>query len=258
MNKCSDFDYLSALRDRINQYRPLTAGELDYLNESFIIEYTHDSTAIEGNTLTLDETAIVLREGVTVGGKSVKEYMEVVGHRDAVLFVEGVVRNQEPLTEQLIKQLHTLVLADKPEDRGEYRRVPVEIKGSPVQLPYPDAVPAHMADLISVNNKAMQDLHPIERAAIFHLRFEHIHPFIDGNGRTGRLLLNLELMKNGFLPINIKYQDRQRYFDALRAWQVENRHDAEPMKALCAEYERAALEQRIHLLEVANNPTIEP
>lgn len=249
----ANLDALTTLRDRVSQYRPLTAGELDYLNETFTIEFAHNSTAIEGNTLTLDETAIVLREGVTIGGKSVQEHMEVIGHRDAMLFVEDVVRTKEPLTERLIKQLHSLVLADKPDDRGEYRRVPVRLTGSPVVLPQPYAVPIEMEQLLADYHSTMQSMHPVERAALFHLRFEHVHPFIDGNGRTGRLLLNLELMSSGYLPIDIKYQDRLRYFDALRAWQVENRHDRQPMVELCSAYEKDVLEQRIHFMEAANS-----
>lgn len=238
----------------IDMSRPLTQGELDRLREEFIIEFTHNSTAIEGNTLTLDETALVLREGVTIGGKSVKEHMEVIGHQDAALYVEEIVREQKPLTESLVLNLHSLVLMDRPDDRGTYRRVPVVITGTEAVLPQPYAVPIEMERLLSDFAGDMQGLHPVERAALFHLRFESIHPFIDGNGRTGRLLLNLELMQNGFLPIDIKYQDRARYMECFKAWQTAGQQDPLPMTVLCAQYELDELRAREHLLKIANDP----
>lgn len=245
---------IDSLKSTIDASRPLTAGELDRLREEFIIEFTHNSTAIEGNTLTLDETALVLREGVTIGGKSVKEHMEVIGHQDAALYVEEFVREKKPLTESVILNLHSLVLMDRPDDRGAYRRLPVKITGTEAVLPQPYAVPIEMERLLAEYNGEMQALHPVERAALFHLRFESIHPFIDGNGRTGRLLLNLELMQNGYLPIDIKYQDRTKYLECFKAWQVAEQPDAKPMTQLCAQYEWDAMAEREQILEIANDP----
>jgi Fic family protein len=230
--------------------RPLTQGEAERLRDEFIIGFTYNSNAIEGNTMTLDETALVLREGVTIGGKSVREHMEIIGHRDAYLFLEELVREPVPLTEKTILDLHSLVLMDRREDRGVYRRVPVMITGAPIELPQPWQVPVEMERLISDYHEEMQTLHSVERAALFHLRFESIHPFIDGNGRTGRLLLNLELMKEGYPPIDVKFKDRARYMACFRTWDLEKK--AEPMAELVGEYLMLRLDEYLQLLEIAN------
>lgn len=244
------FDGIDTRKEKLNGYRPLTQGEAEQLRDEFIIGFTYNSNAIEGNTMTLDETALVLREGVTIGGKSVREHMELIGHRDACLFVEDMVRQPEPLTEKMILDLHSLVLMDRREDRGVYRRVPVRITGTQTELPQPWQVPIEMERLLEEYHGEMQTLHPIERAALFHLRFESIHPFIDGNGRTGRLLMNLELMKEGFPSIDVKFQDRARYMAGFRAWGSTN--DLEPMTELVGAYMTVRLDEYLQILEIAN------
>lgn len=206
------FAEVDALKAELDKRRPLTQGELQRLRDEFLIEYTYNSNAIEGNTLTLQETALVL-EGITVDKKPLKDHLEAVGHRDAFLYVQDLVKNNIPFSESIIKQIHTLVLMDRPDDRGVYRRIPVRIMGAFHVPPDPILVPEQMENLITefAGNKK---LHPIERAALFHLKFEGIHPFVDGNGRTGRLILNLMLMQAGYPPINVKYSDRKRYYDA--------------------------------------------
>ncbi len=215
------FAEVDALKAELDKRRPLTQGELQRLRDEFLIEYTYNSNAIEGNTLTLQETALVL-EGITIDKKPLKDHLEAVGHRDAFLYVEELVKNKIPFSEQIIKQIHTLVLMDRPEDRGVYRRIPVRIMGAYHVPPDPVLVPEQMERLVAefVGNKK---LHPIERAALFHLKFEGIHPFVDGNGRTGRLILNLMLMQAGYPPINVKYSDRKRYYEAFdEYYQYEN------------------------------------
>jgi len=231
-------------------YRPLTQCETERLRDEFIIGFTYNSNAIEGNTMTLDETALVLREGVTIDGKSLKEHMELIGHRDACLFVEDLVREAATLTEKMILDIHSLVLMDRREDRGVYRRAPVTITGTKAELPQPWAIPIEMERLLAAYNGEMKNLHPVERAALFHLRFESIHPFIDGNGRTGRLLMNLELMKEGFPPIDVKFQDRARYIACFRAW--NSGQDVGPMTELTGEYMAIRLEEYLRMLEIAN------
>jgi len=237
-------------KETINSQRPLTQGEVERLRDEFIIGFTYNSNAIEGNTMTLDETALVLREGVTIDGKSLKEHMELIGHRDACLFVEDLVKAPTPLSEKNILDIHSLVLMDRREDRGVYRRVPVTITGTQAKLPQPWEIPVEMERLLLEYHGEMQALHPVERAALFHLRFEAIHPFIDGNGRTGRLLINLELMKEGFPPINVKFQDRARYIACFRSW--DSSKDSGPMTELTGQYMRARLDEYIHILEIAN------
>lgn len=206
------FDRIDGLLHELNSYRPLTEGELRRLRDEFLIGFTYNSNAIEGNTLTLQETALVLNEGVTIDGKPLKDHLEVVGHKEGYLYVEELVKQKVPLSEKVIKDIHSLVLMDRRQDRGVYRRVPVTIMGSSHMPPQPYLVPSLMEQLI-VNYEQRAFKHVVERVASFHLEFETIHPFIDGNGRTGRLLLNLKLMKGGYPPINIKYADRKRYYD---------------------------------------------
>ncbi len=226
------FSEADALRDELVKRRPLTQGELEHLREVFTVEYTYASNAIEGNTLTLEETALVLN-GMTIDQKPLREHLEAIGHRDAFRYLEEVVRNEEvPLSERLIRELHALVLIDRPEDRGQYRRIPVRILNAVHTPPQPYEVPIRMEQLLAEFKHT--PFHPIEAAARFHVAFEAIHPFIDGNGRTGRLLLNFMLMRKGYLPINVKFADRRKYYDAFTAFHKDN--DIVPMASLIATY----------------------
>lgn len=214
------FAQIDILKAEVDKRRPLTQGELQRLREEFLIEYTYNSNAIEGNTLTLQETALVL-EGITIDKKPLKDHLEAVGHRDAFVYVQELVKNHIPFSESIIKQIHTLVLMDRPEDRGVYRRIPVRIMGAYHVPPDPVLVPEQMGNLVA-EFEANKKMHPIERAALFHLKFEGIHPFVDGNGRTGRLILNLMLMQAGYPPINVKYSDRKRYYEAFDDYYRDN------------------------------------
>ena len=135
--------------------------------------------------------------------------------------MEELVKNKVPFSERIIKEIHTLVLMDRPEDRGVYRRIPVRIMGAYHVPPDPMLVPEQMERLVA-EFEGNKKLHPIERAALFHLKFEGIHPFVDGNGRTGRLILNLMLMQAGYPPINVKYSDRKRYYEAFDEYYREH------------------------------------
>lgn len=241
------FTKIDALKAELDSRRPLTQGELERLREEFLIEYTYHSNAIEGNTLTLQETALVL-EGVTIDKKPLKDHLEAVGHRDAFLYVQDLVKNKVPFSEHIIKQIHTLVLMDRPEDRGIYRRIPVRIMGAYHMPPDPVLVPEQMEQLI-VEFRGNRKLHPIERAALFHLKFEGIHPFVDGNGRTGRLILNLMLMQAGYLPINVKYSDRKRYYEAFDTYYRDNSQDG--MIGIVMDLLEERLTQYLNLCEEA-------
>ncbi len=225
------FSRIDSLREQLNQRRPLTSGELQRMQEEFLIEYTYNSNAIEGNTLTLQETALVL-EGVTIDRKPLKDHLEAVGHKDAFIYVQELVRDKVSFSESVIKQIHTLVLMDRPDDRGIYRRIPVRIMGAYHTPPEPMLVPEQMEKLIAEFSK--KKLHPIENTALFHLKFEGIHPFVDGNGRTGRLIMNLFLMQNGYPPINVKFTDRKRYYEAFDSYYRDN--DDSAMVRMVAEY----------------------
>ena len=218
--------------------RPLTEGEVARLNEDFMIEYTYNSNAIEGNTLTLRETDMVLK-GLTIDQKPLRDHMEAVGHKDAFYFICDLVKEQTPLSETVIKQIHSLVLADKPLDRGVYRRVPVRIMGAKQEPVQPYLIEPKMSDLMQ--QYAADERSIVEKLADLHIAFETIHPFIDGNGRTGRLIINLELMKAGYPPIDIKFIDRMRYYDAF-----DNRNE---MVKLFAEYLNKRLDQYLEVLD---------
>ena len=228
----------------LDSRRPLTAGEFARLNEEFIVEYTYNSNAIEGNTLTLRETDLVLR-GLTIDSKPLKDHMESVGHKEAFDFVSELVKDDVPISEGIIKQIHYLVLADKREDRGVYRRVPVRIMGAQHEPVQPYLIEPKMEQLLY--DFAASTEHIVTKMARFHIEFEGIHPFIDGNGRTGRLLVNLELMKSGFPPIDIKFTDRIAYYNAFDEYYVK--HNLSLMENLFAGYINARLDMYLDMLQ---------
>ena len=230
-------------KEELDLRRPLTEGEMERLTEEFAIEYTYDSNAIEGNTLTLRETDMVLR-GLTIDRKPLKDHLEVVGHKEALVFVRDLVKEQAPLSETIIKQIHYLVLADKREDRGVYRRVPVRIMGARHEPVQPYLIQPEMERLLEAYGASEE--HIISRLAWFHIKFEGIHPFIDGNGRTGRLLVNLELMKAGYPPIDIKFSDRISYYNAFDEYYVK--HNLGAMEKLFASYVNARLDSYLEML----------
>ena len=224
--------------------RPLTEGEVERLTEQFVVEYTYNSNAIEGNTLTLRETDMVLR-GLTIDQKPLKDHMEAVGHKEAFDFVQDLVKDQLPLSESIIKQIHYLVLADKKDDRGVYRRIPVRIMGAKHEPVQPYLIQPRMEQLLEDYRNSTE--HMIPRLARFHIEFEAIHPFIDGNGRTGRLLVNMELMKAGYPPIDIKFADRIAYYNAFDEYHAK--HNLGAMEKLFAGYVNERLESYLKILE---------
>lgn len=228
----------------LDSKRPLTEGEVERLTEEFVVEYTYNSNAIEGNTLTLRETDMVLR-GLTIAKKPLKDHMEAVGHKEAFDFLRELVKEQVILSESIIKQIHYLVLADKKDDRGIYRRVPVRIMGAKHEPVQPYLIQPKMERLLEDYRNSTE--HIIPRLARFHIEFEGIHPFIDGNGRTGRLLVNLELMKAGLPPIDIKFTDRIAYYDAFDEYYIK--HNLSAMEKLFAGYVNARLDSYLKMLE---------
>ena len=230
--------------EELNKRRPLTEGELERLNEEFLTEYTYNSNAIEGNTLTLRETDMVLR-GLTIDQKSLKEHLEVIGHKEAFDFVTELVKEKCEINERVIKQIHYLVLADKKDDRGVYRIVPVRIMGAAHETAQPYLIITKMEELL--RNYLASEEHIVTKLARFHIEFEGIHPFIDGNGRTGRLLVNLELMKAGYPPIDIKFTDRIAYYNAFDEYHVK--HNLKAMESLFAKYINERLDIYLKMLQ---------
>ena len=225
--------------------RPLTEGEVARLNEDFMIEYTYNSNAIEGNTLTLRETDMVLK-GLTIDQKPLKDHLEAVGHRDAFLYTEDIAKDTK-ISETVIKNIHSLVLMNRPEDKGVFRKIPVTIMGAYTEPVQPYMIEPKMTELLTENEKRKKKMHPIERIARFHLEFEGIHPFINGNGRTGRLLLNLDLIQNCYPAINVKFADRKTYYAAFDEFYKNN--TAEPMTKLLTGYVIERIKQYLEILK---------
>lgn len=208
-------DKLDALKTKLDAHRPLDAAVTASLHEELVLQWTYHSNAIEGNTLTLKETKVAL-EGITIGGKTLREHFEAINHRDAILLVEELVSQQQPLDEWTIKTLHQLVLKNIDADNaGRYRSVNVLISGAEHRPPQAVQVPEQMEACTEWCRTQAPALHPIERAARAHGEFVKIPPFVDGNGRTSRLLMNLELMKAGFPATVIEVAQRLDYYQAL-------------------------------------------
>ncbi len=218
----STYAELDALKDRLNEYRK---NEHSKVTKALEIEYTYESNKIEGNTLTIQETTLVIEKGLTIGGKTMTEHLEVINHTQAIDFIKELAQSNSTISERDILQIHSLILQgiDKP-NAGVYRKVPVIISGSKHKPPQPFLVPKLMEDLILWYNENKEILHPVELSAEMHERLVTIHPFIDGNGRTSRLLMNLILLQNGFPIAILKGDDKSRlaYYNALETAQTQN------------------------------------
>lgn len=228
-------NYKNKINKWFNENPPLSELEQKRLRESFIIENTYNTNAIEGNTMTLQETAWVL-EGITIDKKPIKEHLELIGHKEAFEWIETMVKENQPISEALIKNIHSLVLMNRKQDAGTYRSIPVYISGSNCTPVQPYLIESKMQELITKYKKITKNKHIIECISIFHLMFEEIHPFIDGNGRTGRLLINYELMRNKYMPIDIKYKDVKKYYEAFSIYQESNKKDISAMVYLIGNY----------------------
>jgi len=204
-------------KKRLDMYRPLPSVVVARLRNELMIEYTYDSNAIEGNTLTLHETRLVIEEGITIGGKSLKEYLGARNHPEAIKFVEKLVKKGGKIDEKDILCLHELILHGIDETAGEYRTSGVKIAGATFAPPPSKDVRPMTLELLRWLRDNPDELIPIELAAVFHHRFVQIHPFTEGNGRVGRLLMNAILMKHGYTFItNISYRDRVKYLKTLQ------------------------------------------
>lgn len=242
-------EQIEEYRRQLSGLRPLTPAETDALREVFLVEHTYNSNAIEGNTLTLQETSLVL-QGMTIDKKPLKDHLEVVGYKEAFEYVEQLATEQKPLSISDICNIHYLVLSHRKEDRGQFRRIPVRIAGALTEPVQPYMIEPVLSQLLEEMQTKYAALSVPEQVALFHLRFEGIHPFIDGNGRTGRLLMNLQLIRAGLPPINVKYTDRRRYYEAFDSYARSN--SPETMTTLVAEY---LVERMAEMLDVLSSPT---
>ncbi|MWC27684.1 Fic family protein [Paenibacillus sp. MMS18-CY102] len=213
-----DFNKIDQLKMELDELRPLPAAAVRNLEEVYRVEWTYNSNAIEGNTLTLLETKLVLVEGLTIGGKKLREHFEVVNHSEAITYVQDLVNRKMDVTEHVIKSIHQLVLKNiDDENAGRYRMINVFISGSQHTPAHFTVLSEKMEQLIEWFNEHQTTLHPVKLAAEFHFKFVYIYPFSDGNGRTARLLMNLILMKFGYPPAIVKAANEARlsYYETL-------------------------------------------
>jgi Fic family protein/DNA-binding XRE family transcriptional regulator len=232
-----------------NSLQQLRAFDSYRIAQALELEYTFESNRIEGNTLTLKETDLVINEGLTISGKSMREHLEAINHKDAILFVKELAQANTTIAPRDILAIHQLVLRGI-EDAyaGKYRNVQVMIKGSAHVPPAPYLVEKQMEDFFYWYQDNRNAMHPVLLAAEMHERLVTIHPFIDGNGRTSRLLMNLILLQSGYVIANIKGDTKSRmaYYTALEEAQTKGKKDT--FLKLVASYELAALERYIKVL----------
>ncbi|WP_323595156.1 Fic family protein [Aliarcobacter butzleri] len=243
-----DFKKLDELKLKLDSFRPLDLSIVKNLHEDLVLRWTYHSNAIEGNTLTLKETKVAL-EGITIGGKTLREHFEAINHKDAILFMEDLAQKEERLSEYSIKQIHSLILKNiDDENKGKYRTTNVIISGAEHKPPQSFEVQSKMQEFIKNYNENITKLHPIELASFVHIEFVKIHPFLDGNGRTSRLLMNLELIKAGFPPVVIKLEDRLEYYKTLDIAHTEN--DYKPFLELMKKVVEKSFEPYFYVLNL--------
>ena len=207
------FASVDALKARLDAHRPLPADIVSQIRQDMRIRFTYHSNAIEGNTLTMSETKAVLEDGITIGGKSLREHLEAVGHSQAIDYLEVLAQGDAALTERTLKDFHSLILRNiDGANAGTYRRVNVLISGAGHIPPQAENVPEKMEAFFRWYGAARGTLHPVEFAARVHADFVNIHPFTDGNGRTARLIMNFELMRAGFPTVIVPVDARPDYY----------------------------------------------
>ncbi len=232
---------LTINKDKLDRLRPFSPGIMAKLKEFYDVESTYNSNAIEGNTLGSGETRLVILEGVTIGGKSVKEHLEAINHKKAIDYLEQVVQKSDKISEDIINKVHALILREiDDQNAGNCRNTKVYISGSRYVPPDPLSVPLMMKDFVHALDKKINAAHehPVIIAADAHYELVRIHPYIDGNGRVARLLMNFILIGAGYPPVIIPFSRREEYIKSLEAANAGKR---DPFYLLIAEAEEASL-----------------
>ncbi|CAI2767792.1 Fic family protein [Flavobacterium collinsii] len=237
---------IDVLKEKLDTYRQFDSYKI---SQALELEYTFESNRIEGNTMTLRETDMVINEGLTISGKSMREHLETINHQEAIGFIKDLMQKNNSLNERDLLSIHNLILRGIiPEDAGRYRKVQIMIQGSSHMPPQPFLVAKEMEEYFIWYEINKNKLHPVILAAEMHERLITIHPFIDGNGRTSRLVMNLILMQKGYLIANIKgdYENRMQYYQALETAQTKK--DKEDFLFFIAKIEKESLERYISII----------
>lgn len=230
INYPSKLEEIDQLKSWLDDFRPFDSTIITELKKRYDVQFTYNSNAIEGNTLTQSETELVLTKGITIGGKTLEEHLEVIGHKEAIDYVETLAQKETDLNEWEIKQIHNLILRKMyPQEAGCYRSLDVMAAGTNYRYPPHYGLSQLMDDFVTwLKSDTALSLHPVEYATMAHYRFVSIHPFRDGNGRTGRLLMNLLLLRSGYPIVIINNQIRNDYINAL-AYAQQNLDDLSPL-----------------------------
>ena len=233
-------DKADTLKGELSALRPLPEDALQKIQDALDIEYTYESNRIEGNTLTLQETALVVNEGVTISGKSMREHLEAINHSEAIDYIKDIAKKDIEISERTIKEIHALIL----------HGIDRENAGSTHMPPQPYLIEKQMEDfMIKFRQMEEEKVHPVLIAAYLHDELVRIHPFIDGNGRTSRLLMNLYLLRNGYTLVTLKgsNEDKISYYKALEESHTENKPEA--FQKLVVEAEIASLQRYLSIMQ---------
>lgn len=246
------YEQLSDLKKCLDSFRPFEPNMLKNYIEATEVQYTYDSNRIEGNSLTLAETEQVIRKGLTIGGKPLNDHLEAINHQQAIHYIRELVQQNIELSEREIKNIHALILKSiMDSEAGAYRKVPVYIlntDGHRHDFPQPYLVPKLMEDFFIFFNENKDKLHPVAMASNLHQKLVNIHPFIDGNGRTSRLVMNLFLIQNGY-PIAIidsETSKRKTYYSLLADYQSEKADNSKPFELFIAQKVKESLFEQLN------------
>lgn len=238
----NDFSRIDFLKGMIADQPDVSGTVREQRSRDFMLNFATSNAQLSGNSLSREEIQKIF-EGRVSADCSLNDLLSVVGTRDAMNYVKDCVLEKKPLSQNIIRSIHGLLMVSMPDEKGKYRRVKVMIQGAENDPVWLDLMEPRMNDLLNINTQRKKVMHPVERIARFHLEFMNIHPFSDGNGRTGRILMNLELMQNGYPPIEIRMDQKKEYEAAIRTYY--SKHDAEPMVRLISDNLEESLEKQL-------------
>lgn len=242
-----DFAIIDALKAKLESLGTLKANVLTRLRTQFVVENIYNSNALEGGGLLSEDIARILGKGYRSTKTPTREQLDILGHKEAFDYTVVQAEMGGALTEEIIKEVHTQLAMHDKSRRGKYRDIPITVSGAAIQPPKPYLVPMQMEAMMAVYNARHYSCHIIEAVAQLHLDLEELRPFTEANAATGRMLVNLELMKAGYLPVDIKYNDRRRYYAGFENYIMTG--SIRILTELLAEYEEYELRARITILE---------